>query len=119
MQVVKLKDKFDLIRDYWAPKIVAELNDQYVKLVKFKGEFIWHFHENEDELFFVVSGRFRMDFRDKQVWVNEGEMLVVPRGVEHRSFAEEEVQVVVFEPVSTQSTGNVKNSQMAKSVEKI
>ena len=107
------------IKEYWAPKIVAELNNQYVKLVKFKGEFIWHFHEKEDELFYVVKGRFRMDFRDRKVWVKEGEMLVVPHGVEHKSVAEEEVHVIVFEPVSTSSTGNVSDADIAQTMERI
>lgn len=109
MEPIKILEKFKLFDTYWDPKIVAELNGQYVKLVKFKGEFIWHSHNNEDELFYVIKGKFTMNFRDKVVEVNEGEMLVVPRGTEHKSSAEEEVWVMVFEPVTTLNTGNVNN----------
>jgi mannose-6-phosphate isomerase-like protein (cupin superfamily) len=109
MEPIKILEKFKLFDTYWDPKIVAELNGQYVKLVKFKGEFIWHSHNNEDELFYVIKGKFTMNFRDKVVEVNEGEMLVVPRGIEHKSSAEEEVWVMVFEPVTTLNTGNVNN----------
>lgn len=109
MEPIKILEKFKLFDTYWDPKVVAELNGQYVKLVKFKGEFIWHTHENEDELFYVIKGKFTMNFRDKTVEVKEGEMLVVPRGIEHKSSAEEEVWVMVFEPVTTLNTGNVNN----------
>ena len=95
--------------DYWNPRIVGELNGQQVKLVKLKGEFVWHHHENEDEMFLVVKGRFRMELRDKHVWLEEGEFIVVPRGVEHRPVAEEEAHVLLFEPASTLNTGNVRN----------
>jgi mannose-6-phosphate isomerase-like protein (cupin superfamily) len=98
MEKINLRRKLDSFSDHWSPKIVAELNGQQVKLAKFAGEFIWHQHEAEDELFMVVKGRFRMEFRDRHVWLEEGEVLVVPRGVEHRPVAEEEVQVLLFEP---------------------
>lgn len=107
MHAVNITNHFNEIKEYWEPKVVGELNGQYVKLVKFQGEFIWHQHEKEDELFFVVSGKFKMEFRDKIVEVNENEFLIVPHGVEHRSVAEEEVWIMVFEPVTTLKTGNV------------
>jgi mannose-6-phosphate isomerase-like protein (cupin superfamily) len=107
MEKVNIRDKLAQFHDHWSPKIVGELNGQHVKLVKFLGEFVWHRHENEDELFLVVQGRFRMDFHDRQVWLEEGELLIVPRGVEHRPVALEEVHVLLFEPASTLNTGNV------------
>jgi mannose-6-phosphate isomerase-like protein (cupin superfamily) len=107
MEKVNIQQKLSQFRDHWNPRIVGELNGQQVKVVKFQGEFVWHHHENEDELFLVVKGRFRMDFRDRQVWLEEGELLIVPRGVEHRPVAPEEVHVLLFEPASTLNTGNV------------
>src|SRR5262249_38522256 len=104
---VNLRDKFARFDDQWSPKIVGELNGQLVKLVKFQGEFVWHHHDHEDELFLVVKGRFRMEFRDRHVWLGEGEFLIVPRGVEHRPVAEDEVHVLLFEPATTLNTGNV------------
>jgi mannose-6-phosphate isomerase-like protein (cupin superfamily) len=106
MNKINLAEKFACFSAHWSPKIVAELNGQHVKLVKFQGEFVWHQHEHEDELFFVVQGGFRMEFRDRAVELREGEMLVVPRGVEHRPVAEREVSVMLFEPASTLNTGN-------------
>lgn len=106
-QPVNLVEKFALFAEHWRPKVVARVNGQEVKLVKFKGEFVWHHHENEDELFLVWKGRFRVEFRDRHVELREGELLVVPRGVEHRTVAEEEVEVLVFEPADTRNTGNV------------
>lgn len=111
MNKVNLREKLSLFRDHWSPKIVGELNGQQVKVVKFKGEFIWHKHDQEDELFLVVEGRFRMEFRDRQVWLEEGEFLIVPRGVEHRPVAEEEVHVLLFEPATTLNTGDVRNER--------
>ncbi len=111
MEKVNLREKLDLISDHWNPRIVGELNGQHVKLVKFQGPFIWHKHEVEDELFLVVKGRFRMDFRDRAVWLEEGEFLIVPRGVEHCPVAEEEVHVLLFEPASTLNTGNVRSER--------
>jgi mannose-6-phosphate isomerase-like protein (cupin superfamily) len=107
MNKINLLEKFGSIGDYWNPRIAAELNGQQVKLVKITGEFVWHKHEVEDELFLVVKGSFRMELRDKNIVLNEGEMLVVPRGVEHRPVAEQEAWVVLFEPASTLNTGNV------------
>lgn len=109
MEKVNIKEKFALFSEHWQPKIVGELNGQHVKLAKFQGEFVWHQHEQEDELFMVVKGRFRMDFRDRAVWIEEGEFIIVPRGVEHRPFAEEEVHVLLFEPAGTLNTGNAES----------
>lgn len=106
MEKVTLADKFARISDHWHPRIVGELNGQHVKLVKFKGEFVWHHHEHEDELFLVVAGGFRMEFRDRQVWLAPGEFLIVPRGVEHRPVADQEVSVLLFEPATTVNTGS-------------
>ncbi len=119
MDKVKVSEKFEQIREYWKPHIVAELNGQQVKLVKLKGEFIWHHHEREDELFLVVRGRFRMEFRDRHVWVEEGDFIVVPRGVEHRPVAEEEAHVLLFEPASTLNTGNLRNERTVEKLERI
>ena len=106
MEKINLAGKLALFTAHWNPKIVAELNGQHVKLVKFRGEFVWHQHEHEDELFLVVRGGFRMEFRDHAVELHEGELLVVPRGVEHRPVADEEVAVLLFEPASTVNTGD-------------
>lgn len=113
---VNLDEKFDLIREHWRPKIVGELNGQEIKLVKFKGEFVWHQHANEDELFLVWHGRFRVEFRDRAVELCEGEFLIVPRGVEHRTVADEEVEVLIFEPASTRNTGNVEDGRFTAPV---
>jgi len=115
MQKINLAQKLSLIDDHWNPRIAGELNGQMVKLVKFQGPFTWHHHENEDEMFFVVKGRFRMDYRDddgreSEEWIEEGEFIIVPRTIEHRPFAEEECQVLLFEPGSTLNTGNVEDS---------
>lgn len=104
---VNLNHKFSLFSEHWRPKVVAELNGQEVKLVKFKGEFVWHHHDSQDELFLVWKGQFRLEFRDRAVELRAGEFLVVPRGIEHRTVAEEEVEVVIFEPAETLNTGNV------------
>jgi mannose-6-phosphate isomerase-like protein (cupin superfamily) len=111
MDKVNLKAKLARLDDRWSPRIVGELNGQHVKLVKFLGEFVWHHHEHEDELFLVLKGRFRMEFRDRHVWLEEGEMIIVPRKVEHRPVAEEEAHVMLFEPASTLNTGNVRNER--------
>lgn len=105
MDKITLTQKFALFSKHWNPKIVAELNGQQVKLVKFQGPFVWHSHEHEDELFYVVRGSFRMEFRDRNVELNAGDMIVVPRGVEHRPVADQEVEVMLFEPASTVNTG--------------
>ena len=119
MDKVNLAEKFNEIHEYWKPYIAAELNGQYVKLDKLKGEFIWHHHPNEDEMFLVVKGRFRMEFRDKHVWLQEGEFIVVPRGIEHRPVAEEEAHVLLFEPASTLNTGNVRNERTLDELKRI
>jgi mannose-6-phosphate isomerase-like protein (cupin superfamily) len=106
MKPIRLAEKFGLFSEHWSPRIVAALNGQHVKLVKFRGEFVWHQHEHEDELFLVVRGGFRMEFRNRTVELSEGEMIVVPRGVEHRPVADEEVCVLLFEPATTVNTGN-------------
>lgn len=116
---VNLHEQLGRIHEHWKPRIAGELNGQQVKLVKFLGEFVWHHHEHEDELFLVVKGRFRMDFRDREVWLAEGEFLIVPRGVEHRPVAEEEVQVLLFEPGSTRNTGNVQDERTVRELERI
>ena len=104
---VNLAEKFALISEHWRPKVVGELNGQEVKLVKFRGEFPWHHHANEDEMFLAVKGRFRLEFRDKTVELSAGEFVIVPRGVEHRPVADEEVEVLLFEPAQLLNTGNV------------
>jgi len=119
MEKVNLQEKFSRVKEYWTPKIVGELNDSYVKAVKFKGEFLWHHHEKEDELFLVVKGTLRMRFRDREVRVGEGEFIVVPRGVEHLPVAQEEVHVVLLEPKSTLNTGNVRNERTIAELERI
>jgi len=119
MNKINLTEKFAMFKDHWSPKIVAELNGQHVKLVKFAGTFPWHYHESEDELFLVVKGRFRMEFRDNQVWIEEGELLVVPRGVEHRPVAEAETHLLVFEPVATLNTGNVRSERTVTVLDRI
>ncbi len=107
MDKINLMEKLEMISEHWQPHIIAELNGQAVKLVKVKGEFIWHHHEQEDELFYVLRGRLTICFRDRNVVLNEGEMLVVPRGVEHKPVADEEVWLMLFEPATTLNTGNV------------
>jgi mannose-6-phosphate isomerase-like protein (cupin superfamily) len=106
MHKVNISEKLALFAEHWSPKIVGELNGQHVKLVKFKGEFVWHKHDAEDEMFLVVNGSFRMEYRDKTVVLNEGEFLIVPRGTEHRPVADEEVSVLLFEPATTLNTGD-------------
>ena len=109
IEKVNLEEKLKLFADHWSPKIVGDLNESQVKLVKLKGEFVWHHHENEDEMFLVVKGKFRIEFRDKTVHLGEGEFIVVPRGVEHRPVADEEAWILLFEPGTTLNTGNVQN----------
>jgi len=119
MDKVNLADKLARIRDQWQPRIVGELNGQQVKLVKFQGAFVWHHHDAEDELFYVVRGRFRMEFRDRAVWVEQGEFIIVPRGVEHRPVADSEAEVMLFEPATTLNTGNVRNERTVERLERI
>lgn len=119
MNKVNLAEKFSSVKDFWNPRVAGELNGQMVKLVKFKGPFVWHHHEHEDELFLVVKGSFIMEFRDKNVVINEGEFIIVPRGVEHRPNAPEEVEVLLFEPAETLNTGNVKNELTRHTLDKL
>lgn len=119
MDKVNLLEKFGLFNEHWSPKIIGELNGQQVKLAKFKGQFVFHKHDNEDELFMVIRGKFRMEYRDKKVEVNEGEILIVPRGVEHKPVADEEVWVLLFEPASTLNTGDVVNEKTKTELERI
>ena len=116
---VNLREKLALFHEHWSPRIVGELNGQHVKLVKFSGAFVWHRHEHEDELFLVLEGRFRMEFRDRSVWLETGEFLIVPHGVEHRPVAEEEVAVLLFEPAGTLNTGDVLNERTVSQPEKL
>lgn len=119
MSKVNIAEKFSKITEYWKPYIAAELNGQHVKLDKLKGEFVFHHHEHEDEMFLVVKGRFRMDFRDRHEWIEEGELIVVPRGVEHRPAAEDECWIVLFEPASTLNTGNVENEMTLHELDRV
>lgn len=119
MEKVNVLEKLSLFSDHWNPKIVGELNGHHVKLVKFLGDFVWHLHENEDELFYVIKGKFRMQFRDREIEVNENDFLIVPRGIEHRSVADEEVSVMVFEPKSAINTGNVDNELTRRILDKL
>ena len=123
LKKVTLPEKFASFQDHWSPKIVGELNGQHVKLVKFQGEFVWHHHETEDELFLVVRGSFRMDYRDesgdKHINLTVGEFLIVPHGVEHRPCADEEVEVLLFEPATTLNTGNVRSELTVETLENL
>jgi mannose-6-phosphate isomerase-like protein (cupin superfamily) len=116
---VNLAEKFSRFNEIYKPKIAGEVNDAYIKLVKLKGEFLWHHHDNEDELFLVVKGRMQMRFRDGDVWVEPGEFIIVPRGVEHMPVAPEEVQVMLIEPKTTLNTGNVQNERTVPVLEHI
>jgi mannose-6-phosphate isomerase-like protein (cupin superfamily) len=111
LDVINLADKFNLFQEPWHPKIVGELNDSYVKLAKLKGEFVWHHHENEDELFLVIKGTLVIKLRDQELTIHEGEFVVIPKGVEHLPVAEEEVHVLLLEPKSTLNTGDVQNEK--------
>lgn len=111
MEKINLAQKLELFSDYWNPRIVGELNGQHVKLVKLNGQFVWHRHENEDELFLVLQGKLTILFRDREVVLNPGEFMIVPRGVEHKPVASEEVHVMLLEPMSTLNTGNVQNEK--------
>jgi mannose-6-phosphate isomerase-like protein (cupin superfamily) len=120
METVNIAEKLALIQDPWHPRIIAELNGQQVKVVKLAGPFIWHAHEGQDEMFLVVRGRLRMEFRDRAVEVGEGELIVVPRGVEHRPVAEDDVvEVLLFEPSGTLNTGNVRDERTIDEPERI
>jgi len=116
---VNIADKFAKISEYYKPHIAGELNGQMVKLVKTKGEFVFHHHEHEDEMFLVVKGRFRMEFLDRHEWIEEGEFIVVPRGVEHRPVADKECWILLFEPASTLNTGNLVNERTVAQLERV
>ena len=119
MDKVNLAEKFALFSDYWSPRIIGDLNGQQVKLVKLQGPFVWHHHDTEDELFLVVKGRFRMEFRNRAVWLEEGELIIIPRGVEHRPVADEEAQVLLFEPASTVNTGGTQSALTQTELDRI
>lgn len=119
MTKINPAQKLSLFSEHWQPKIVGELNGQYVKLVKFQGPFVWHHHDHEDEMFLVVKGRFRMEFRDHAEWIEEGEFIIVPRNVEHKPVADEEAHVMLFEPASTLNTGNVESERTVPELERI
>ena len=119
MEKVNLAQKFSLFDDHWSPKVVGELNDQYVKLAKLHGEFVWHHHEEEDEMFLVLRGRLVMRLRERDVVLEEGEFLIVPRRVEHCPVAEQEVHALLFEPKSTLHTGNVRDERTVEKLERI
>ena len=119
MDKVNVEDKFSQITDFWNPRIAGELNGQMVKLVKFKGEFVWHKHDNEDEMFFVVEGEFNMELRDKTIVIKENEFIIIPRGVEHRPVAPNEVSVILFEPATTLNTGDQRNEMTREHLERI
>lgn len=115
IEKISLDEKFAAFTDAWSPRIVGELNGQHVKLARLRGEFVWHHHEHEDELFLVHRGRLRMELRDRTIVLEPGDMLVVPRGVEHRPVAEGEVEVILFEPAGTLNTGNLVNERTVAS----
>ncbi len=119
MEKVNLKEKFNLIHTQWDPKIIGELNGQYVKLAKLKGEFVWHHHDSEDELFMVIKGKLVIKTEEEDIELQEGEMCVIPRGMEHMPVAEQEVQVLMFEPKGTLNTGNVENDRTIIHLENI
>jgi mannose-6-phosphate isomerase-like protein (cupin superfamily) len=119
MKVINLNEKFSLFNDHWSPKIIGELNGQDIKLAKVKGEFVWHNHQNEDELFFVIKGKLKIEFIDKTVEINEGEMIIVPKGVEHKPIAEEEVLMMLFEPNNIKHTGEIKHDLTIEKCERI
>lgn len=114
-----LQERLSLITEYYKPKIAGELNDNYIKLVKLKGEFVWHYHEKEDELFLVVKGNLLMKLRDKDIEVKEGEFIIIPKGVEHKPVADEEVHLLLVEPKSTLNTGNVEDEKTVKNPDRI
>jgi len=119
MEKINVSEKLSMIHKYWDPHVAEELNGQQVKLVKFKGEFNWHHHENEDELFYVVKGSFDMHLQEKVVTIKEGEFIIIPCGVEHKPVANEEVEVMLFEPASTLNTGNTVNERTVTDLKRI
>lgn len=119
MEKINLSEKFSLFNEHWSPKIVGEMNDSYIKLAKLKGEFVWHHHDNEDELFMVVSGNLTIKLRDRHVYLQEGEFFIIPKGVEHLPVAEEEVHVLLIEPKTTLNTGNIRNERTVQTLDQI
>ena len=119
MKTINVKEKFRLLSDFWDPKIIGELNGQLVKIAKLKGEFVWHHHDNEDEMFYVVKGELIIKFRDKTAVIKENEFIIVPKGVEHKPIADEEVHLMLFEPLETVNTGELKNELTKTDLEKI
>jgi mannose-6-phosphate isomerase-like protein (cupin superfamily) len=119
MEAVNLAQKFSLFQDYWSPKIVGEVNDAYIKLVKFQGEFVWHQHEREDELFLVVKGKLLIKLRDRDIWLAAGEFTIIPRGVEHMPVAAEEVHVLLLEPKTTVNTGDAASERTVTDLQRI
>jgi len=117
MEKVNINQKLSLFKDHWNPRIAGELNGQHVKLAKLKGEFIWHKHDNEDEMFLVIDGKLVIEFRDRRVVLNQGEFIIVPKGVEHKPIAEQEVSVMLFEPATTLNTGNIKDGLTRENLE--
>lgn len=119
MEIIDLSQKFSLFNDHWSPKIVGEMNGQEIKLAKVKGEFVWHDHKDEDELFFVVKGTLKIELRDRTIEINEGQMLIVPKGVEHKPVAEEEVLLMLIEPKDTKHTGDVQHTLTVEKYDRI
>ena len=119
MKKINLKNKFNIFNDHWNPRIIGEMNGQDIKIAKVKGEFIWHNHKNEDELFLIIKGTLKIQFSDKTIELNKGEILIVPKGIEHKPIAEEEVWLLLFEPNSTKHTGNIKSNITIDKFEKI
>lgn len=119
MEKVNIPDKLSMIHDFWNPRIAGELNGQMVKLVKFKGEFVWHKHDEEDEMFLVLKGEFNMELRDQTIVIKENEFIIIPRGMEHRPVAPNEVSVMLFEPASTLNTGDQRNQMTKEKLERI
>jgi len=119
MDKVNIAEKFTQFSEHWSPKIVGEVNNFHVKLAKLKGEFMWHHHEEEDEMFLVIKGRLLMKFRDRDVTIDEGEFIIVPHGVEHLPVAEEEVELILFEPAGTLNTGNLQNERTVAELDRL
>src|ERR1700758_181952 len=119
METVNLSEKFSRFSDYWSPKIIGDLNDCHVKAVKIKGEFVWHHHDDEDELFLVVKGKLRIKFRDREAVIGPGEFIIVPKGVEHCPAAEDEVHMILMDPQSTRNTGNITNERTVVQLERV
>jgi len=119
MKKININEKLNTFSEYWSPKIVGDINESYVKLVKLKGEFVWHMHENEDEMFMVIKGRMVIKLRTEDIILNEGELFIIPRGTEHMPVAEDEVHVMLLEPKTTLNTGNVKNERTVEILDKI